>query len=149
MKSKCLYLTVLVGFFAFLWLAPVPVQAGDYTLQGTVREFRWTNPHTWIYLTVTDAAGKETEWRLEGTSLVVLARVGWRANTLKGGERIEARIAPARNGDPEGVFSQVTLLATGQVLSGGLGAPGANNVPPPPGSAGGPGYGGAPPPPAP
>lgn len=40
MKSKCLYLTVLVGFFAFLWLAPVPVQAGDYTLQGTVRSDR-------------------------------------------------------------------------------------------------------------
>jgi hypothetical protein len=40
MKSKCLYLTVLVGFFAFLLLASTPVQAGDYILQGTVRSDR-------------------------------------------------------------------------------------------------------------
>jgi hypothetical protein len=108
--------------------------ANQIQVTGTVREFRWTNPHTWIYLVVANAAGKEQEWRLEGTSLVVLARAGWRAGSLKAGDRIDARIAPARSGEPAGVFSQVKVLATGVVLPGGLGPPTANGLPAAPGT---------------
>jgi hypothetical protein len=97
--------------------------ANQISISGTVKEFRWTNPHTWIYLSVTDAAGQEQQWKLEGTSLVVLARLGWRANVLKAGDKVTARIAPAKTGDTAGVFSQVTILDSGKVLAGGLGPP--------------------------
>jgi hypothetical protein len=108
--------------------------ARQIDVSGVVREFHWTNPHTWIYLLTNGADGKEQEWRLEGTSLVVLARAGWRATTLKPGDHITAHIAPAKSGDPSGVFSSVTISDTGVVLSGGLG-PSPGTVPPPPAAA--------------
>ncbi|MDH3508610.1 MAG: DUF6152 family protein, partial [Gammaproteobacteria bacterium] len=37
----------------------------EYTnLQGTVREFHWMNPHTWIYLDVMGDDGQATLWVL-------------------------------------------------------------------------------------
>ena len=36
-------------------------QTKELTLVGTVREFQWTNPHSWIQLTVRDSAGKTAE----------------------------------------------------------------------------------------
>lgn len=105
--------------------------ANQIDVSGVVREFRWTNPHTWIYLLATGADGKEQEWRLEGTSLVVLARAGWRATSLKPGDHITARVAPAKSGESSGVFSSITVSDTGVVLPGGLGPPaGAVAAPP-------------------
>ena len=37
------------------------------TVTGTLTEFIWTNPHTWIVVSVKDPdAGDDVEWRLEG-----------------------------------------------------------------------------------
>jgi hypothetical protein len=35
------------------------------TLTGTVKEFQWLNPHSWIQMTVKDAAGNSTDWSIE------------------------------------------------------------------------------------
>jgi len=34
------------------------------TITGVVKEFRWTNPHSWIDLEVTDAKGVPTVWSI-------------------------------------------------------------------------------------
>ena len=31
----------------------------EITLEGTVKEFQWVNPHSWLYLIVTNADGEE------------------------------------------------------------------------------------------
>ncbi|MGA3158021.1 MAG: DUF6152 family protein, partial [Steroidobacteraceae bacterium] len=49
----------------------------ELTLAGTVKEFRFTNPHTWIYLLVVDADGTDQVWELEGGSVSHLVRNGW------------------------------------------------------------------------
>ena len=49
----------------------------DVTIEGTVKSFQWTNPHTWIQLMVKDANGTEAEWSLEGQSPNGLVRQGW------------------------------------------------------------------------
>ena len=36
------------------------------TLTGTVKEWRWSNPHTWLFLTVENADGAAQEWAVEG-----------------------------------------------------------------------------------
>src|SRR6478736_7045110 len=46
----------------------------NVTLEGTVKEFQWTNPHSWIQLVVKDASGKEDEWSIEGGSPNGLSR---------------------------------------------------------------------------
>jgi hypothetical protein len=77
-------------------------------LTGVVREFQWTNPHTWIQVTVTDADGKQAEWSLEGGSPGILSRNGWKRTSLKAGDKITVEIYPLKSGEPGGSFIEVT-----------------------------------------
>lgn len=81
----------------------------EVTLEGVVKEFQWTNPHTWVQLLVTGADGKTVEWSIEGTSPNGLKRQGWKSNTIKSGDKVIAVIHPLRNGEPGGALVMVTL----------------------------------------
>jgi hypothetical protein len=82
---------------------------------GTVKEFRWTNPHSWIDLDVpTDKGGTQT-WSVEMTSPAFLLRAGWKRSTLQTGDKVSVTLRPFRNGDPGGLFVSVTL-PDGRVL---------------------------------
>ena len=87
------------------------------TLTGTVREFQWTNPHSWIELTVMRGDAKE-EWSIEALSPNVLGRQGWKKNTLKAGDPITVVINPMRDDSKGGNLVAVTL-ADGTTLGGG------------------------------
>ena len=77
-------------------------------ISGVVREFQWTNPHSWIQVTVTDATGKVTEWSLEGGSPGILSRNGWKRNSLATGDKVTIEIYPLKSGEPGGSFIEVT-----------------------------------------
>lgn len=79
------------------------------TLQGTVKKFMFTNPHSWIYLTVVDASGNEAVWELEGGSTSHMARSGWTYKTIKAGDKISVIVSPRVDGANGGSFSTVTL----------------------------------------
>jgi hypothetical protein len=79
------------------------------TLDGTVKEFQWTNPHSWILLTVSDAQGKAEQWAIEMGGPSGLARQGWVPKTLTPGMKVQAVIHPLRDGTPGGQFMAVTL----------------------------------------
>ena len=49
------------------------------TLEGTVKEWKWMNPHTWLILEVVGADGKKQEWAVEGRPPGILGRAGCRA----------------------------------------------------------------------
>ena len=85
------------------------------TLEGTVKEFQWTNPHAFIEL---DATGGR-HWSIELNSPNNLKRNGWNRASLKTGDKITVRIAPLRNGKPGGLFLDLTK-ADGTVLDSGL-----------------------------
>lgn len=88
------------------------------TLEGTVREFQWTNPHSFIELDV--GSGSRTQrWSIELNSPNNLTRQGWRRTSLKAGDRISVRIAPLRNGHAGGLFLDLRK-ADGRVLDSGL-----------------------------
>jgi hypothetical protein len=87
------------------------------TLQGTVREFQWANPHSWIQVLVPGAGGKVTEWSVEMSGPGGLARKGWKPRTLKPGDKITVVIHPLRDGGPGGSFVSVAL-PNGQTLGG-------------------------------
>ena len=83
-------------------------QTKRVTVTGTVKQFQWTNPHSYIQLVAKDAAGKETEWSMEmGAPMYLYAR-GWRPTTIKPGMVISITINPLRNGKPGGVVLDVT-----------------------------------------
>ena len=88
----------------------------EVTLTGTVKEFQWTNPHTWIQLNVRNAQGQVEEWSIEGSSPNGLARRGWKRNTLRPGDKVSVRINPLKNGDKGGSFVSATF-EDGRVLN--------------------------------
>lgn len=85
------------------------------TVTGTVKEFRWTNPHSWIDLDVPNDKGGSDIWSIEMNPPAYLVRAGWKASTIKPGDRVTVSLRPMRNGDPGGIFVSVTL-ADGRVL---------------------------------
>ena len=66
------------------------------TLSGTVKEFQWTNPHSWIQLVVTGPKGKAVEWSIECTAPTALSRMGWRHGSLKPGDKAVVVIHPLK-----------------------------------------------------
>jgi len=88
------------------------------TLTGTVKDFQWTNPHTWIQVDVPGDKGQSTEWGVECGSPNMMARTGWKKTTLKPGDRITVIVNPLLDGRTNG--SLVTIaLADGTVLGPG------------------------------
>ena len=85
-------------------------------LTGTVTQWKWTNPHVWIFLSVDDGKGGKAEWEIEGRSPGVLARSGWSKTIFNVGDRITVDFSPARDGSHSGLTTRVTL-ADGTVLS--------------------------------
>ena len=77
-------------------------------LKGVVKEFQWTNPHTWIQVIVADESGRAVEWSLEGGSPGILSRNGWKRTSLKAGDEIVVEIYPLKDGSPGGVFVEIT-----------------------------------------
>jgi hypothetical protein len=88
------------------------------TLQGTVHEFQWTNPHAFIELDVA-SSGKTQRWSIELNSPNNLKRQGWVRTSLRPGEKVKVRIAPLRNGHRGGLFLDLTK-PDGKVLDSGL-----------------------------
>jgi hypothetical protein len=76
-------------------------------ISGVIREFQWTNPHSWIQVTVTDAAGKVTEWSLEGGSPGIMSRNGWKRTSLAPGEKVTIELYPLKSGESGGSFIEV------------------------------------------
>jgi hypothetical protein len=89
----------------------------EIALKGEVKEFQWSNPHTWIQLYVADASGKVVEWSIEGGSPNLVGRQGWKRNTFKPGDKVEITIHPMRDGQPGGSFMRA-VLPDGRKLGG-------------------------------
>ena len=78
------------------------------TVTGIVKEWKWTNPHTWLYLTVDDGKGGNVEWAAEGRAPGVLGRAGWDRSVLKAGEKVTVHLSPAKDGSRVGIIARVT-----------------------------------------
>jgi Family of unknown function (DUF6152) len=98
------------------------------TLEGTVVEFQWTNPHAFIELSVQGRGGAQ-RWAIELNSPNNLRRQGWTRTSLRSGDRITLRMNPLRDGRHGGLFLDARK-ADGTYLDSGLPKNGAPiNVP--------------------
>jgi hypothetical protein len=79
------------------------------TLNGTIKEFRFANPHSWIYLEVTSEQGQAELWSLEGGSISILSRNGWTSHSLNVGDRVTVTAHPRKDENLSGAFEAVTL----------------------------------------
>jgi hypothetical protein len=76
-------------------------------LTGTVTEWKWTNPHVWIFLSVDDGSGGKLQWEIEGRTPGQLVRAGWSKNIISPGETITVDFSPAKDGSRTGLLTRV------------------------------------------
>ena len=86
------------------------------TLEGVVKEFEYTNPHSWLFVNVHNEQGGETLWGFEAEGPSALMRAGIRANSLRPGDQVTVRARPLRDGRPAGAWVSVTK-SDGTVLN--------------------------------
>ena len=82
-------------------------QQQSVTLNGTVKQFQWSNPHCWIQVMVNDKTGP-VEWSVEMGSPSQLFRGGWRPTILHAGEAIVVVVHPMRDGSKGALFVSAT-----------------------------------------
>jgi hypothetical protein len=108
-------------------------------IEGVVKEMRFSNPHSWIYLTVTTSSGEVQDWAVEGAAPNALLRRGFSKASLPAGTEVKIRGFQARDRTNRAAGSEVTLKKDGSRLfvgSTGTGAPeeierGGENAPAP------------------
>src|SRR5690606_38963793 len=71
-------------------------QSQRLELRGTVRQFQWRNPHSYIQLVVEEADGRRVEWSLEMGAPMYLQQAGWKPSSLKPGDEIAVVVTPHR-----------------------------------------------------
>ena len=85
-------------------------------LDGTVKAFKWQNPHTWLEVDVKNAKGAVETWVVEMTSPTYLVKAGWKNNSVKPGDKVSVLVNPVKAGDVRsGIFISITL-PDGRVL---------------------------------
>jgi hypothetical protein len=71
-------------------------------VEGKVLEFKFTSPHTFIFLEIMAPDGTATVWNLEGGAPSGLVRDGWTSSSIKPGDELKITIHPLRSGAPGG-----------------------------------------------
>ena len=90
-------------------------QTKTIVIEGTVTEFMWSNPHSWIHMDVVGEDGEVTDWVIEMNPPTYLIRGGWRSTTIKPGDQVSVVANPLRSGEPAGKYVAITL-PDGRVL---------------------------------
>jgi hypothetical protein len=88
----------------------------NLTLQGTVKNFEWTNPHMWLYVMVPQASGAPLEYPLEMMAVQGAVKLGWKPDSVKAGDKISFEFHPLRDGHPGGQLISI-VLADGKKLA--------------------------------
>jgi hypothetical protein len=80
------------------------------TMEGTVTEFRWRNPHVYVLYDVKGDDGKVVNWGAETHSPVVCENDdGWDKNTLKPGDKITISVFPSQIGSARGLLAKIVF----------------------------------------
>jgi hypothetical protein len=128
---------------AFLGLGAAPALAHhsfamfdrskEIDISGTVKDFQYTNPHSWVIVMVPGADGAAVEWGFESEGPSTLLQNGIKKSSIQAGDKVTAKAYPMRDGRPAGSLISITK-ADGTVISfrgkgpppAGLNLPGAN-----------------------
>ncbi len=85
------------------------------TFEGTVKEFQYTNPHSWLLVDVTDKDGKVTTWGFEAEGPSTLTRAGIRKSDLAPGTKLTITGNKMHDGRPAALWVKA-VRADGKVL---------------------------------
>ena len=93
------------------------VENRTVVMKGTVTEWLWTNPHTFLKFDVKDESGNVTHWSAEWNAPSTLVNFGFTARTFKAGNQVTVTLSGvAKSGAPIGRLKSV-LLPDGTLMS--------------------------------
>jgi len=104
---------VLIGSSLMAWTAAAHhSDAGldmqtTVTLEGSVKEFFWRNPHVYFTIETIGANGAPMDWSIQMGSMISLSRAGWTRDSLAPGDRIAVSAHAAIGGRPYGLATAV------------------------------------------
>src|SRR5260221_240947 len=87
-----------------------------FTFTGVVQKVEWQNPHMRVYVDVTDATGKVTNWNMEMTSPNTVRRQGWGLNDLLPGEKVTFTAYGGKIVETRGSLLSIKKLSDGREL---------------------------------
>jgi len=79
------------------------------SLQGTVTDFQWIQPHAYIHADLRDENGRVANWALELGSPAMLGRHGWTPTSLKRGDEVTVLGFRAKDGSPYMAVGRINL----------------------------------------
>ena len=74
------------------------------TVEGVVKEFQLTNPHSWLLVDVTDKSGKVVTWGFEAEGPSTLRRAGIKPGDLRPGTKLTITGNPMKDGRPAAIW---------------------------------------------
>jgi hypothetical protein len=77
------------------------------TVQGEVKEWRWSNPHAWLQIYVPGDKGNKQLWSFEATSPNILVKQGFTRTGMRPGDKIKVTFYPLSDGGPGGSLVRV------------------------------------------
>ena len=86
------------------------------TIKGTVVDYELINPHVEVTLKVEQEGGKAVEWNVEGVSLNMMVRAGFKRDSMKAGDTVSVTGHPGKNGKPTMLLVKI-VLADGRELA--------------------------------
>lgn len=81
----------------------------EVEVTGTVVEWQWTSPHTWLYLLVPGKGKEPVKYSIEGGNPGVLRRDGFAKDSFKPGDKVKVYMQPLRSGENGGAINAVVL----------------------------------------
>ena len=111
------FVAAVCGCAAALWAAAALAHhsaaqfdfAQRVTIEGTVKEFNVTNPHTWAVVEISDDKRGTRDAQYEGHSASHFYRAGFTRDMVKVGDKIAILIAPRRDGEDGGFIQAFTV----------------------------------------
>jgi hypothetical protein len=89
------------------------------TIEGTVQEFKYINPHSILVVKTSGGKGGAKVWRLEGDAPAMLGRVGFSRDTFRPGDRLKLQIQRLRSGQAGGFWSaNMVIMQNGHEFVG-------------------------------
>jgi hypothetical protein len=88
----------------------------EVTLTGVVKEFQFTNPHSWLLVDVKGADGKVTTWGFEAEGPSSMTRAGIRLKDFTPGTPVTITGRPMKDGKPAALWVKATRTTDNRVF---------------------------------
>ena len=91
----------------------------EVTFEGVVKEFQFTNPHSWLLVDVTNKDGSVTTWGFEAEGPTALLRNGVRPADFKSGTKLTITGRPMKDGRPGALWRKAVRADGVEFYPGG------------------------------